>query len=146
MEFETLRQKAEARVAMGSGFPGEFVSVLCMQNAALSKNGKTLALASLGNTLAFPQVSVQMRRLLGHCGYASRQDVLVAQDLDTVSEEEDFEPWMAYRQAARAKKEGGEQGNRDKPVGGGRAENPINRRTGQRNRWYARNSEYHYAP
>ena len=34
MEFEMLRQKAEARMVMGSGPPGEFVSVLCMQNAA----------------------------------------------------------------------------------------------------------------
>ena len=86
-------------MVMGAGFPGEFASVLCMQNAALNKNEKSLVLASLGNTLAFPQASAQMRRLFGHCGHASRQDVPVAEDLDTASEEEDFEAWMAYRKA-----------------------------------------------
>ena len=38
MEFDVLREKAEARMAAGSGFPDEYVSILCMQNAALSKN------------------------------------------------------------------------------------------------------------
>ena len=33
-DFETLRERAESRMVMGSGPPGEFVSVLCMQNAA----------------------------------------------------------------------------------------------------------------
>ena len=83
------------------------VPVLCTQNAAVAKNEKTLVLASLGNTLAFPQSSAHMRRLFGPCGYASRRDVLVAQDLDTVSEEEDFEACMAYRKAKWAKTEGG---------------------------------------
>ena len=126
---------------MGPGAPGAFVSVLRMQNAALPKNEETLALASLGNTLAFLQASAQMRRLFGPSGYASRQDVLVAQDLDAASEEEDFEALMARRRAERAKKEGGGQGNHDKPVGGGRAKNPINRRTGGRSRCYTCNSE-----
>ena len=46
MEFDMLLQKAEARMIMGSGFPDEFVSVLCVRNAALTKNEKRLALAS----------------------------------------------------------------------------------------------------
>ena len=86
-----------------------------------------------------------MRRLCGPCGYASRQDVLVAKDMDTVSEEEDFGAWMAYRKAKRAtrgsgepneraKTEGGDDGNREKGV---RAKNPIDRCTGRRNRRYA---------
>ena len=78
---------------IGSGFPDEFVAVLRMQNAAPTKNEKTLVLASVGNTLAFQSVSAQMRRFLG----SSRQDVLVAADMDTVPEAEDFEAWMAYR-------------------------------------------------
>ena len=41
-KFDMLRQKAEARMLIESGLPDEFVSVLCMQNAALSKNAKTL--------------------------------------------------------------------------------------------------------
>ena len=82
-----------------------------------------------------------MRRLFGPRGYVSRQDVSVAQDMDTASEEEDFEAWLAYRKAKRAtrgngeprkraKKEGGGSGSRDR---GGRTENPIDRRTGRRN-------------
>ena len=48
-----------------------------------------------------------------------------------MSEEKDFEAWMAYREAKRAKKDGGGQGNREKAAGGGRAKNAINRRTGE---------------
>ena len=113
-----------------------------------------MALASMGNTLAFPQAWAQMRRLFGPRGYASRKDVLVAQDTDTVSGEEDFEEWLARRKDKRAtrgsgepneraKTEGGDFGSRDK---GGRTKNPIDRRTGRRNRRYACNSEYHYDP
>ena len=47
IEFDILRQQAAARALMGSGFPDEFAPVLCVRNAALSTNGKTLALASL---------------------------------------------------------------------------------------------------
>ena len=71
---------------LGIGVPDEFVSVLRMQNAALPKNGKTFALASFRDALAFPEASAQMRRLFGPRGYASRRDVLVAADMDTVSE------------------------------------------------------------
>ena len=112
LEFDIPRQKGEARMLMGSGFPDEFVSVLCMKNASPSKKEKTLALVSLQNTLAFPAVSAQMRRLFGPCGYASRQDVLVAAKMDTGSEEEDFEAWTAYRKAKRAKKDGTSGGSR----------------------------------
>ena len=76
---------------IGRGFPNEVVSALRMQNAALTKNEKTLALASLRNTLAFPEVSAQMRQLFGPYGYASRQNVPRTADMDTVSEKDDFE-------------------------------------------------------
>ena len=39
-----IRQKAEARVLLGSGFPDEFVSEMRTKNASLSKNKKTLVL------------------------------------------------------------------------------------------------------
>ena len=109
-----------------------------MRNAALAENEKTLVLASLGNKLASPQASAQMRRVSGPCGYAPRQDVLVAQDMDTVPAEEDFEPWVAYRKAKRARRDGGGQGSREegKASGEGRANDAINPRTGERNRCY----------
>ena len=43
-EFDMLRQSAEARMLLGSGFPDEFVSALCVQNAALSNDEKTVGL------------------------------------------------------------------------------------------------------
>ena len=43
LEFDVLREKAQAQMATGGGFPGEFASAHCMQNAALPENGKCLA-------------------------------------------------------------------------------------------------------
>ena len=136
MEFDMLRQKAEAGMITGGGFPDEFAPVLCMQNAALTKNGETWVLASLGIALTPPKVSAQTRRFFGPCGYASRQVVLLAQDMDTVSEREDCGVWMAYREAKRDKRDGGGHGGREKSKssGRGRAKKAINRRTGERNR------------
>ena len=150
-EFDMLQEKAEARLPMGSGPPDEFASVLYIQNAALSKNEKTLVPASLQNTLAFQAVSAQMRRLFGPRGYASRQDVLAAADMNTASKEEDFETWMAYRKPKRAEKDGKSgRGNgakeKRKPSEEERAKNSFNRRTGEQNRRYTCNNGYHYAP
>ena len=82
-----------------------------------------------------------MRRLFGPCGYASRKNGLAEADMDTVSEGEDFEAWMAYRKAKRAKKDAQGSGvhgsgEKNKSAGGGRTKNAINRRTGERNRRY----------
>ena len=62
LELEMLRQWAEARFDMGTGFPDEFASALCIQNASLSKNERQLAIASVGSSLSFVHVSAQMRR------------------------------------------------------------------------------------
>ena len=61
----------------------------------------------------------------GPYGCASRQDVLIAADADAVSEEKDFEAWMACREAKRAKKDvkgSGDSGKQEerKPSEGGR--------------------------
>ena len=39
MDFDALRERAEARKAMGGGAQDEFVSMLRAQNASLAKNG-----------------------------------------------------------------------------------------------------------
>ena len=142
VEFHTLRQKAEASMLMGSGVPDEFVSALCMEGAALSKNEKTLALSNPRNTLASPGVWAQMRRLFGLRGYASRQDVRVSAEMDAMSEEEYFEAWAEYRKAKRTTKDGkrgGDNGRPEKrrPSEQGRTRNGFNRRTEDRNRRYA---------
>ena len=100
-------------MSMGTGFPGEFASVLCVRNASLSKNERQLAIASVGSSLSFVHVAAQMRRLFGNIGSAQNQDALVAQDMDNVSDEENFEAWAAYRKAKRAKKNLSDGGSRE---------------------------------
>ena len=148
LEFEMLRQKAEARFDMGTGFPDEFASVLCIQNAALSKTEKQLVVASVGSSLVFGNVAAQMRRLFGNMGSSQNMDVLVTQDVDQASDEDDFEAWVAYRKAKRAKNNMGDAGSRDlgSKYGKGTMKNAVNYRTGEINRCFVCNSEYHYAP
>ena len=128
-------------MVMGGGVPDEFACALRVENAAPSKNGETLVLASARNTLALPAPPAQMRRLFGSRGHASRQDALLAADMDAVTEEEDFEACVAYRKANRAKKNGkgsadnGKLGKR-KVSAEGRATDGFNRETGERNRCY----------
>ena len=148
LEFEMLRQRAEARFDMGAGVPHEFVSALRISNASLSKNGRQLVVASVGSSLLFENVSAQMRRLFGSIGSSQNMDVLVAQDLDHVSDEDDFEAWVAYRKAKRAKKNSSDGGSRDLAPrhGKGQIKNSANYRTREVNRCFVCNSEYHYAP
>ena len=105
MRFDMMRQNAAARMLRRSGCPDEFVSILCMQNAALSKNEQALASASLRDTLALPGEPAQMRRLFGPRGHASRQDVPVAADMDTEQKGEisKHEWHIAKRSALRAR-------------------------------------------
>ena len=103
LEFDVTR--------LDCGFPGEFVSVLRMQNAALAQNERTLVLASVRSTLAFPEVSAHVRRLFGSRGQATRQDAPMAADIDAASGAEDFEAWAAYRRVTGAKKNGNGNGD-----------------------------------
>ena len=89
-EFDGLRRKEEARVIMGGAFPDASVSILRMQNAALSRNGKSLSLASVQRSLDFPTVAKQMRPLCEPRGGSARQAVLAATDSEMESEEEDL--------------------------------------------------------
>ena len=100
MEFDVSREEAEARMVMGSAFPGEFDSILCVQNASLVRSGESLALARMQSALTFPLAAKQMSRLFGPRGSAARQDVLLAADVDSVTEEEsDLAARAAYGQA-----------------------------------------------
>ena len=89
-----------------------------------------------------------MRRIFRNAGSAQNQDALVAQDLDTASEEEDFEAWAAYRKARKAKRESVGGGSRRSTPGSGKGKvkNAANRRTGETSRSFVRNSECHNAP
>ena len=94
-EFDTLREQPEARMGEGSGFADKRPPVLCTHHAALSKNEKSMASASIQNTLESPEAASQMRPLFGPRGSAARQDVLLAADLAAASGEEDFVAWAA---------------------------------------------------
>ena len=143
-----LRQRAEARFDTGVGSPDEFVSVLRISNASLSKNERQLVVASVGSSLRFGIVTEQMRRLFGNIGSAQTGDVLVAQGLDQVSDEDDFEAWVAYRKAKRAKKNSSDGRSHDfaPRYGTGEIKNAANYRTGEINRCFVCNSECPCAP
>ena len=106
LEFDALRRKAKSRVVMGGAFPDAFVSILCMQNAALSRRGKSTSPASVQGSSDFPIAAKQMRRLFDPCGGPARQDVLTATDWGMESDEEDFhyESCAANREAKRRRK------------------------------------------
>ena len=146
LEFDILRQKAESRMSMGAGFPDEYVSVLCLQNANLSKNERQLVMARVGSAFNFTTVTAQMRRLFGNVGSTANQDALVMEDAISESEEDDAEILAAYRKAKKTKKDGETGGSRRSTTTPGRVKNAVNRRTGETNRCFVRNSEYHYAP
>ena len=62
-EYDLLCRKAESKVEMGAGIPEEFVSILRMDNAALSHRQKSLATATCHEYLEFGGASANMRRL-----------------------------------------------------------------------------------
>ena len=67
---------------MGARFPVAFDSILLMQNAALSLQGKSRVLASTQKRLKFTDVAATARRLFGSCGGTARQDILITGDAD----------------------------------------------------------------
>ena len=148
LDFEMMRQRAVARFDMGAGFPDEFVSVLCITNASLSKNEKQLIMASVGSSLSFVHVAAQMRRLFGNIGSSRDMDVLLAHDPALVSDADEFEAWVAFRKAKRERLSWGKGGSKGSAsnFGKGEIKNPANFRTGEVNRCFVCKSEYHYAP
>ena len=103
LAFGVLRRKAAARVPTGGAFPGSSVSILCVQNAALSWADKSLLLASVQGSLDSPVAGKQMRRLFNPYSGPARKDVLTAADTDAQSDEEDlsYESWAAIRKAEK---------------------------------------------
>ena len=87
---------------MGAGSPEQFVSILRVRNAGLSRQEKSLVLASGQRGLKFVDVAANMRRLFGSCDGANRQGVLVTVDADgSLGGDRDQEARATY---GRAKK------------------------------------------
>ena len=99
LEFDILRRKAEARMSVRAGDPDEFFVCTLHAKCVSLENERQLAMASVRSSLSHAHAAAQMRRLFGNIGSARNQDALVAQDMDAVSGEENFEAWAAYREA-----------------------------------------------
>ena len=69
-------------MAMGAGSPEQFVSILCVQNAGLSRRERSLVLPSSQEGLKFADVAANMRGLFGSFGGAVREGVLVTETVD----------------------------------------------------------------
>ena len=110
-QFDSLRRRAESELQVGGAFTEKRVSALCVQSAAQWRSEKSQVLASAQRYL-----DRQMRRLFGPCGGAARQDVLVALDVDVISDgADDFAAWFAHRKAkSKAKKRKTRRVNRER--------------------------------
>ena len=116
VEPDVPRRKAVSTMQIGGGISEALGSVLCMQNASLSKPEQPLVLVSTRGNIGFPVVAKEMRRLAGPRGGAARHDVLITADVDVSSEEgRHYAAWVAYRTAEKKKggkgKEDGDKEN-----------------------------------
>ena len=91
MEFDLLRREAAPRMKIGAGFPERFVSLLRMDDAALSRHEKSSIMASCRKNLRF-----------GSRGSGSRQDALHTEEaVEPHVSNEDLDVPAAYRKAKR---------------------------------------------
>ena len=88
---------------MGRGPPKTSALALFMQNAFLSRPGKSLGPASETGNLGIAAVARQMRRLFGPFGGAFRQDVLAATDAGASSNVEYSAALVAHGKAKKTK-------------------------------------------
>ena len=78
LEFDLLRTKAEREIQRGFQFPDSFISALCMGNAMLTSNHKTLVMAAVQGSLdSYYPVAKQMRQILQPVGGTQKEDILV---------------------------------------------------------------------
>ena len=81
-EYDLIRRRAGSEVGRRAGFPEMPVAILLAQNAWLSRREESLALASSQKSLEFADAAANMRRLIGSCGGAGAQGVLVTMGAD----------------------------------------------------------------
>ena len=123
-----------------------------MNNAVLSRRGKSLVMASRRKSSKFEDALANIRRLFGSRRGGTRQDALFTEEvLGPLASDEDSDALAAFRQeekrgAGEKKKDSSPKRGRDKAEGGGQTLNGVNRKTGLRNRRYRCDSEYHLAP
>ena len=87
-------------MAMGAGSPEQFISILRMDDAALSRQEKPLVMASCHKSLRFEDASANMPRLFGLRGGGSRQDALLTEEAaESPLSDTDLDVLAAYRKA-----------------------------------------------
>ena len=64
----------------GAGFPDASVSILCMQNAALSRQERSSVLANTRKSLKCSDVATANRRFFGAGGGAARHETLITEE------------------------------------------------------------------
>ena len=117
-KFDLLSRKAESKMEMGAGSPEQFVSILRMGDAALSRHEKTLVMASCRKSLRFKDASANMRRLLGSRGSESRQDALLSEEAaEPHASDEDMDILAAHRKAKKTRGDGEKEGGYPEGVG-----------------------------
>ena len=120
-----------------------------MQNAMLSENEKTLAMAAVQGSLDYPLITKQMRQVLNPVGGTHKGDILNISAEAGGAEGEGLsdEAWIAFRKAGGNRREPpqsmrprlmGKWSKQDEQV-----RNGFNRRMGERNRCYGCGSEFH---
>ena len=81
-ERDPLRRRPESQIEVVAGFPGQFAPILRTQIAGLPRQEEPLELAGGRKSLKFGDAATNTRRLIGSCGEAARQDVLIMEDAD----------------------------------------------------------------
>ena len=70
---ETIRRRAVGRLGAGQISPGPLTSVFCIELAGLTRNRKSLALASTQGQLGLSGVSRNFRRIFGPMGRSEKK-------------------------------------------------------------------------
>ena len=96
-EFDLIRREAGPKVGMGAGYPDQIASILRMDNAALSRQEKSLLMAICHTSLWFADASANMRRLFVSRGIERRQDAMISRKaVEPRVSDEDLEAPAAY--------------------------------------------------
>ena len=132
---------------MGAALPEQFASVLRMDNAALSREEKSLVRARWYTSMQFGDASANMRSLFGSRGSGRRQDAMLTEEAaEFRASDRDLDVLAAHMKAnkqgvGKTKREGPPENGGDKVQGGGQTLGGLNRKTGLRNRCYRCDSE-----
>ena len=113
VEFDRLRRRAESQMVMGADFPGQFIAIFRMDNAALSRQEKSSVMAIYHKRLRFEGALANIHRLSGSRGGGSRLDAPLREEAaESHASDEDLDALAAYRMA---KKQGAGKEKKDGP-------------------------------